>query len=387
MKILSVLTYYRPHTSGLTIYAERLARALAARGHQVTVMTTQFDRALPRDEVMEGVRVVRVPVAARISKGVLAPTFGYVATRLVAAHDVVQLHLPQFDAPGVALRARYYGRPAVLTYHCDLRLPGGVFNRMVNAVVHVQNHLAGLLADHVVTYTADYADHSTYLSRYRAKLTPILPPVSLPAPPPGAIEAFAQRYLTRERRPVIGMAARLAADKGVEVLLDALPAVLARHPRAHVLFAGQYEDVLGERAYANAVMPRIREFARQGHWTFVGTLDPAGMAAFYPNLDVLTVPSLNSTEAFGLVQIEAMLHGVPCVTADLPGVRQPVRLHGMGHIVPIGDAPALADALLKVLDAPRSYTAMVDSIARTYDPHAVAVEYEQLFQRLLERRG
>lgn len=387
MKILSVLTYYRPHTSGLTIYAERLARAFVERGHEVTVMTTQFERTLPRDEVIHGVRVVRVPVAARISKGVVAPTFGYVATKLVARHDVVQLHLPQFDAPGVALRARYFDKPAVLTYHCDLRLPGGTFNRMVNAVVHFQNHLAGRLANHIVTYTADYADHSPYLRRYRSKLTPILPPVSLPAPRRGAVDAFAARYQTRERRPVIGMAARLAADKGVEVLLEALPAVLARHPHAQVLFAGQHEDVLGEQAYADAVMPRIREYERSGHWTFVGTLDPAEMAAFYPNLDVLTVPSLNSTEAFGLVQIEAMLNGVPCVTADLPGVRQPVRMHDMGRIVPIGDAGALAGALLAVIETPGTFRRESAAIARMYEPQTVAGEYEQLFATLLARRS
>ena len=57
MRILTVLTYYRPHTSGLTIYAERLARALTRRGHQVTVMTTQYDRRLPRREKMDGVDV------------------------------------------------------------------------------------------------------------------------------------------------------------------------------------------------------------------------------------------------------------------------------------------------------------------------------------------
>jgi glycogen synthase len=70
MKILTVLTYYRPHTSGLTIYAERLARAFVKRGHQVTVMTTQYDPSLPREEMMDGVKVIRVPVAARVSKGV-----------------------------------------------------------------------------------------------------------------------------------------------------------------------------------------------------------------------------------------------------------------------------------------------------------------------------
>src|SRR5512140_845442 len=106
MRILTVLTYYRPHTSGLTIYAERLARAFVKCGHQVTVMTTQYDKSLPLDEMMYGVHVIRVPVAIRISKGVIAPSFGSVATRLVREHDIVHLHLPQFDAPGVAFRAR-----------------------------------------------------------------------------------------------------------------------------------------------------------------------------------------------------------------------------------------------------------------------------------------
>ena len=123
MKILTVLTYYRPHTSGLTIYAERLARAFVQRGHQVTVMTMQYDTSLPREENIDGVKIIRVPVIFRLSKGVIAPTFGWSATKLVADHDVVQLHLPQFDAPGVAFRGRLFGKPAVLTYHCDLHLP------------------------------------------------------------------------------------------------------------------------------------------------------------------------------------------------------------------------------------------------------------------------
>src|SRR5919109_2902572 len=153
MKILTVLTYYRPHTSGLTIYAERLAHAFARRGHQVTVMTTQYDPSLLLEETLNGVKIVRVPVAARISKGVIAPTFGLVATKLVARHDVVQMHLPQFDAPGVALRGRLLGKSAVLTYHCDLLLPPGVFNRFVNAVVDFQNHMAGILSNHILDYT------------------------------------------------------------------------------------------------------------------------------------------------------------------------------------------------------------------------------------------
>jgi glycosyltransferase involved in cell wall biosynthesis len=385
MKILTVLTYYRPHTSGLTIYAERLACAFARRGHQVTVMTTQYDPSLLLEETMDRVKIVRVPVTARISKGVIAPTFGLVATKLVAQHDVVQMHLPQFDAPGVALRGRLLRKPAILTYHCDLLLPPGLFNRFVNAVVDFQNNMAGKLSNHIVTYTQDYADHSPYLSRYTSKLTPILPPVELPPPLPGAVEAFAEEHHVNQRRPVIGMAARFAAEKGVEVLLDALPTILKKYPKAQVLFAGTYQNVMGEQAYYDRLMPRIREYEIGGHWTFLGNLDPVEMAAFYPNLDVLTVPSLNSTEAFGLVQIEAMLNGVPCVPSALPGVRQPVLMHGMGRVAKIGDSADLAACILEVLNEPQKYRRDIEAIRKTYNPDSTAGEYEKLFARLLKK--
>ncbi|NOY97823.1 MAG: glycosyltransferase family 4 protein [Chloroflexi bacterium] len=386
MKILTVLTYYRPHTSGLTIYAERLAEALARRGHQVTVMTTQYDKSLPREEMRNGVRVIRVPVAFRVSKGTIAPTFGWVATKLVLEHDVVQMHLPQFDAPGVAFRGRLFRRPAVLTYHCDLHLSEGFFNRIVNAVVHFQNNMAGLLADQIVTYTQDYADHSPYLSRYMHKLRTILPPVELPSAERGAIEAFAREYQTKERRPVIGMAARLAAEKGVEVLLDALPKILAKYPQAQVLFAGQYQDVMGEQAYAERLMPTIKKYEAEGHWKFLGILNPAQMAAFYPNLDALVVPSLNATEAFGLVQIEAMLNNVPCVASALPGVRQPVRMHKMGRVAAIGSADELAAGLLDIFDHREKYHCDTAALAQTYDPDSVAAEYEKMFEALIKKK-
>ena len=386
MKILTVLTYYRPHTSGLTIYAERLARAFAKRGHEVTVMTTHYDPSLPFKETLDGVKIVRVPVIARVSKGVLAPTFGLVATKLVLQHDVVQMHLPQFDAPGVALRARLFGKPSILTYHCDVQLPTSFFNRVVNTVLDFQNNMAGMLANHIVTYTQDYADNSRFLSRYASKLTPILPPVELPQPIPGAVSAFAENHHTMDRRPVIGMAARFASEKGVEVLLDAMPAILKKYPKAQVLFAGTYQYVMGEQAYSDRLMPRIREYEINGNWKFLGNLDPVEMAAYYPNLDVITVPSLNSTEAFGLVQIEAMMNGVPSVPSALPGVRQPVKMHGLGVVSEIGNSESLANAILEVLNNKEKYRGDIPAIKTAYDPDSIAQEYEKLFERLKNRK-
>ena len=80
-------------------------------------------------------------------------------------------------------------------------------------------------------------------------------------------------------------------------------------------------------------------------WTFVGTLAPDEMPAFFGAIDVLVVSSVNATESFGLVQVEAMLCGTPVVASDLPGVRQPVRSTGMGIVVPVADGSAIADAI------------------------------------------
>ena len=65
MNILTALTYYRPHYSGLTIYAERLACALGRRGHAVKVVTSRYDRGLLPQEQQDGVTILRQDVLMR----------------------------------------------------------------------------------------------------------------------------------------------------------------------------------------------------------------------------------------------------------------------------------------------------------------------------------
>lgn len=385
MRILIVLTYYRPHTSGLTIYTERLARALAKRGHEVTVFTTQFDKNLPLYEVIDQVKIIRSPVLLRVSKGVISPLFGYSVTNLVRNADIIHLHLPQFDAAGVALRGRIFGIPSVITYHCDLQMPKGFFNTIVNQVVHIMNHLAAIFTNKIITYTQDYADHSPYLKHYKDKTGIIQPPVILPNAEPGAKEAFAQKFGLSGLNPTIGMAARFATEKGVEVLLDAMPAILEKYPKAVVLFAGQYQKVLGEDDYAARLFPRIEKYIAENHWKWLGILDQKEMAAFYPNLDVITVPSLNSTESFGLVQIEAMMNGIPVAASNLPGVRQPVKMTGMGEVFEIGDSKMMAEKICEILADKQKYIKDPAWIIEHFSPDTVASVYEKLFQELIDK--
>jgi glycosyltransferase involved in cell wall biosynthesis len=368
--------------SGLTIYVERLSHALVEQGHEVTVLTSQYDQSLPRYEESNGYQVRRVPVAFRVSKGVIMPTFGLWATRLVRQADVVHLHLPQFDAPGLALRGRLMGKPVVITYHCDLQLPSGPFNRVVDRVVSAMNRLAGTVADAVVTYTRDYGVNSPFLSRYvDRKLHIIPPPVTLDACSVDQRNAFFLRHALEGRR-VIGVAGRLAAEKGIEVLLQALPRVLKAIPDALVLHAGPFHEVLGEEEYAARLAPLFNRFG--DNYRLLGPLEGAEFTAFYQNLDCLVIPSLNRTESFGLVQIEAMMNGAPVAASDLPGVRQPVSMTGMGEIVPIGDPVALAEAIVKLLENRPAYRRDTRLITASFNPEQTAAAYVSLFGRLLK---
>jgi glycosyltransferase involved in cell wall biosynthesis len=261
-------------------------------------------------------------------------------------------------------------------------LPKGGINALANHVVKVANRLAATFSDVVIAYTDDFAQHSPFLSRYLGKLRVITPPVVVHPIEPEDVDNFI-RINRKTEGPAIGMAARLATEKGVEYLLGAMDQILDHHPQSEVLFAGQFEDVLGEDTYARKLAPLLDRF--RDHWSFLGVLDPQQMTAFFSVCDVTVLPSVNSTESFGLVQIESMICGTPVVASNLPGVRQPVQRTGMGKVVPIRDSPALAEALLEVIENPDAYQGDSDDIAQQYSPAITAEGYERLFLELLGR--
>lgn len=384
MRILISLTYYRPHYSGLTIYTERLARALVTKGHQVTVLTSRFRPDLPTEEYRDGVRVIRSSVAFRLSKGVIMPSMPFKGWKLIRDADIVNVHVPQMDAAYLAVMARMLGKKVVMTYHCDLLLPHGIIHRMANWGSTVANEITAQASHLIVTNTQDYALHSPFLKHHLKKVRPVLPPIEVPTVSEEDIKYFRDKYGIRENEKIIGISARMATEKGVEFLVQAMPEILKRFPNARVLYNGQYENVLGEEEYAKRLMPQIH--ALGDRWTFLGIIPPVEQAAFFSVCDVTVLPSINSTESYGMVQVESMFCGTPVVASDLPGVRHAVQASGMGIVVPPRNARALAEAIIRILESPSHYCGNIPEIKSRYASDTIASQYEAIFQELTNNR-
>lgn len=110
----------------------------------------------------------------------------------------------------------------------------------------------------------------------------------------------------------------------------------------------------------------------------MGQLEDSQLGAYYSLLDVYVLPSINSTEAFGMVQVEAMMMGVPVVATNLPGVRVPIQRTGMGVTVPIKNSQKLAEAIIGVILSKEKYTKNKDFIQKEFAFEKMIEFYERL---------
>ena len=213
------------------------------------------------------------------------------------------------------------GKPLVVTYHCDLELSAGLLDRLAGWCT--QQRQVGVLrqADIIVQNSLDYARHSPWLKPHLAKVREVPTPIDWVRTSPQEIQAFRTKYGLQPDERILGLAGRVAAEKGYEYLIEALPMVLAVYPQARVVHAGTWKGVLGEEAYQAKIEVLLEPFGE--HWKPLGFLPDEEFRAFFGACDALIFSSLNRTESFGIVQIEAMLQGTPVIASDLPASVSP----------------------------------------------------------------
>lgn len=370
MNIACFITYYDPYVSGLSICAKRLAELLHTRGHSVHVVCMQHHRNLPVRQTISGVDVVRAKPLFRFSKGFFSIDFLEKSWSAVRTSDVVLIHLPEAEGWIIALLAKLFHKRVVSLYHCEVILPKRGINAVIQWLLEFTHTMTLRLSDAIVSYTDDYATHSRILRPFLSKTHAIYPPVPTPQ---NNVRVMKRLTATLGKHTlIIGISARLAAEKGIEYVLAALPSL----PKDTVIaIAGPLEPV-GETAYKEKIATLVSQFTHQV--IFLGTLSQREIGAFYSLITVLVLPSINSTEAFGLVQVEAMLCGIPVIASDLPGVREPIRKTGMGIIVPKQDTPALSRAILEVHRHRARYIRPSSAISSVFSLDKTIDLYEQV---------
>jgi len=377
MKILMALTYYYPHWTGLTAYAQRLAEGLVARGHQVTVVTSLFRDDLLAEDVHNGVRIVRLRSWFRLSRGRVMPGFIPTIHRLMREHDVVQTHTPMLETALVGFLAHRAGRKMLMTHHGDLVMPAGLWDQFVQLTVGFMLDRGAASADVISIHSQDYADNSDYLRPHLAKVKAIYPPVEIPRPDRAAAAAW-RRELGLEGAKLIGFAGRFVEEKGFDYLLKAVPMVLERIPNAKLAFAGEYK-VVYENFFGRCkdLIDKYRD-----HIVMLGLLtDQQKLANFYAMCDVFALPS--RTDCFPSVQIAALLCGTPTVTTDIPGAREVVRVTQMGKLVEPRNERALADGLVEVLTHRERYVKPYEAIRAVFSTEQTVLAYERLLESMI----
>lgn len=377
MKILFSITYYTPYISGLTIHAERLASLFADKGYDIRIITTQYEKTLPVSETIEKTDINRVPYWFKLHKGFIMPKYFLTAWTEVKNADIIVSHLPQVESLVLAFYSFLLKKPYYCIYHCDVNLPISLFNKFIEIILRVISVIVIGCCRNVITYTKDYAMNNTVLKLFSKKVIYIYPPI----PDPRADDKLTQKLrskLPNDNYYIIGVAARFAAEKGIEYLLDAIPLLQEKlKKRFIVVFAGPRHPV-GEENYWKSMQNKIN--INKESIYFLDTISQNSMGSFYSLLDVLVLPSTNSTEAFGLVQVEAMLCHVPVIASNLPGVRVPIKATGMGELVKIKDSTDLAEKLFKVLKRRKDYIKSTNYISKIFSIHDTITKYEKVFR-------
>jgi glycosyltransferase involved in cell wall biosynthesis len=339
VRIVQVSPFFYPHKGGVESYVRTLVREFARQGHEVTVITSRYDRSLLAEESLEGYRVVRTRSLGPVLNTPI--DYGTRAALRRQEADIVHLHYPPpltsfFATRGLAGRRV----PVCLTYHCDLDLPG--ITGRIAARAYQQVFLPPTLrrVDRIVVHTRSYGSTSASL---RGRDLDVIPSVvDLDRFRPGLDPGPLRAELNLVGKRVVVFTGRLVPHKGVDVLLDAMVAL----PKDVVLLligAGPRLAGLRNRARRLEIEDRVR---------FCPDVSDLDLPRYLALGNVFVFPSENRLEGFGLAVAEAMAAGLPVVTADMPGVREVIEPGVEGLLAEPLLADDVAEKVRRLLDDP-----------------------------------
>lgn len=366
--------YWPPVLGGIERTVNWMCTELVRRGWEATALVNSRSRET-RERVVHGVRVIEVGEWGRAFSAPLSPSLPGWLRRLRA--DVWHFHIPNPTGDFSALAMRPRGA-WVATYHSDIvrqRWALWAYGPFLRAFLRRCG---------AIMPTSPHLIESSPFLRPLAKACSVVP-LGLPLEPFDRSAEAAQRARAVKARykgfPLLVFLGKLRYYKGLQYLVSAMRGL--PHARLAVIGEGPEGEKLQRLAVDFDVADRIE---------FLGELPDPEVVAHLHAADLFILPSHLPSEAYGLVQIEAMAAGLPVVSTDLPTGVPFVNQHGVtGLVVPPADDQALAAAIAELLGDTSRRLAMAEAAHRRaremFSVAAMVDGVEAAYAKALKRPG
>lgn len=347
MKIMVVTPYFYPKVGGLENYALNTTLQLQQAGHEVFVVTSNHAGKQRVEETVQGLRVIRLPRAVKLSNTPINPAWRWQLKAIIKAEkpDVINAHTP---VPYIAdMAARAAGRtPFVLTYHNDLMKASLVGNTLAKLFYILLSRRTLKRADRIIATSAYYAAISPYLQKHKAKVSIVSPGVDTTRLNPSIDKTWLkQQYPGKKVVLFVGSMLKSHSHKGVDVLIRAVADARKIEPNLHLVLVGQGDAIADYQQLAATL-------GLQDAVTFTGFASDDDLPKYYAGAAMLVLPSTSNLEGFGMVLAEAQACGTPVIGTKMGGIPYAMQDGKTGYLVESKDPIALSHAVRRLLTDP-----------------------------------
>jgi rhamnosyl/mannosyltransferase len=332
MKVLQVSKLYFPHIGGVEKVVQDIAEGLANKVDMNALVCQPKGKG--KSEIINGVRVIRAGSVGIYFSMPVSLSFPFMLKKIGKKFDILHFHMPFPLADLSYFWARPQGK-VVVWWHSDIVKQKNLLRVYKPFMMRFLNK-----AHKIIVATPRHIESSPFLKNFRDKCVVI----------PFGIDLTRFRLNDKNREKIMSIrdmygskiilfVGRLIYYKGVEYLIEAMKKVDAK-----LLLVG--EGHLKESLISLADKIGIRDKI-----VFMGRIDDEDLIHYYHACSIFVLPSIANSEAFGIVQLEAMACGKPVINTELPTGVPWVSVHGeTGITVPPRDSSALADALNVLLN-------------------------------------
>lgn len=379
MRVLHVGKYYAPHRGGIERYVQDLAEWTAGEGHHVGALVHQSPGNWRSEHGRhKGVELWRAGCIASPLYTPVSPTWPLrlgQALRSVEP-EILHLHMPNPSCFAALFSPRARALPWIVHWHADVS--ADMPDWRVRAAYHVYRPFEQKLlgrAKAIVATSQPYLDASAALTPWVDKIKVIPLGIRDHGNEGGKSPEWPQATGLR----ILGVG-RLSHYKGFTILLEAM----AKLPNSRLILIGNgaEREALQAQALKSGIAHRV---------SFISDCEEADLQAAYAEADVFVLPSLDRSEAFGLVLLEAMRAGLAIVASDIPGsgVGQVVQNETTGLLVEPGNADSLVQAIDRLASNPVDRSAMGVAGRLRWEQHFTlrqsALAIVQVYQDSLEQ--